>query len=66
MFHARYWDSSFFGHAKHNDLNEPFRMTTKMWNLRNYIKYLWIDRRSMLNSTKKFLEVEKDNFRYSY
>ena len=29
MFYSKYWDSSFFEHAKHSDLIEQFNMATK-------------------------------------
>ena len=40
MFHFMYWDLSFFGHARDNDLIEQFTMAAKDLDPKSYIKYL--------------------------
>ena len=59
MFHFMYWDLSFFGHARYSDLIEQFTMATKDLDPKNYIRYLQMDQKSILNTIKKLLKFKK-------
>ena len=62
MFHSRYWDLSFFEHARHIDFIEQFNMFTKDLDPKKLYQ-ICMDRPKvnvkLLNCTMKSLKVEK-------